>query len=77
MQRLEAIGALQEVELMIVPPFPHSGIMAPIDAAPGAPHPADVFAAMHLPPIDAVPGAPEEIEVELLDGDVPPPPVSP
>ncbi|XP_044963171.1 uncharacterized protein LOC123419943 [Hordeum vulgare subsp. vulgare] len=66
MERLEAIGALQEVELMIVPAFPGSGIMAVNELAP-----------MHLPPIDAVPGAPEEIEVELLDGDVPPPSQSP
>lgn len=69
MQRLEAIGALQEVELMIVPPLARSEIIAVTVL--------DELAAVHLPPIDAAPGDPEEIDVELVDGDVPPPPLSP
>jgi hypothetical protein len=66
MQRLEAIGALLDLELMIVPPVPRSEIMAALDEL-----------VTGLPTVDPAPGPQEEIDIQWLDGNLQPPPLSP
>jgi hypothetical protein len=65
-QRLEAIGALLDLELMIVPPVPRSEIMAALDEL-----------VTGLPTVDPAPGPQEEIDIQWLDGNLQPPPLSP
>jgi hypothetical protein len=62
MQRLEAIGGLLDLELMIVSPVPRWEIMAALD---------ELFT------FDLAPGPQEEIDIQSLDGHGPPPPLSP